>query len=118
MAQLILFGGGDGGGLLIGSHGVRPVPPFNSDIRLQLHGVSALLNGKGATSQESVNEMGTYHIDCRISYSQRSNTSSVHWKENTRSSTRASVAAFIAGAWAKRPLLSPGLRTMLRASKT
>ena len=59
MAQLILFGGGDGGGLLIGSHGVRPVPPFNSDIRLQLHGVSALLNGKGATSQESVNEMGT-----------------------------------------------------------
>ena len=59
MAQLILFGGGDGGGLFIGAHGVRPIPPFNPDVRLQLRGLSALLNGSGGTPQESLSEMGT-----------------------------------------------------------
>lgn len=59
MAQLILFGGGVEGGLLIGTHGVRPIPPFNPDILLQLRGLSALLNGSGGTPAESVNEMAT-----------------------------------------------------------
>ena len=27
--RVILFGGGDGGGLIIGPHGVRPIPPFD-----------------------------------------------------------------------------------------
>jgi hypothetical protein len=59
MAQLILFGGGVEGGLLIGTRGVRPIPPFNPDILLQLRGLSALLNGSGGTPGESVNEMAT-----------------------------------------------------------
>lgn len=46
MSQVILFGGGDGGGgILITSNGVRRIPPFDPSIRLQLRGLSALLNG-------------------------------------------------------------------------
>ncbi|MEB3316954.1 MAG: hypothetical protein VKO39_02250 [Cyanobacteriota bacterium] len=45
MSQVILFGGDDGGGILITSNGVRRIPPFDPSIRLQLRGLSALLNG-------------------------------------------------------------------------
>jgi hypothetical protein len=58
MAQLILFEGGDGGGIFIGERGVRPIPPLNPDILLQLRGLSTLLNGRHGTPPESVHEMG------------------------------------------------------------
>ncbi|MFN8463903.1 MAG: hypothetical protein U0X20_00070 [Caldilineaceae bacterium] len=43
MAFVILFGGGDAGGLIITPTGVRPIPPFDPSIKLQLRGVSALV---------------------------------------------------------------------------
>ncbi len=58
MAKLILFGGGDGGGLIIGPNGVRPIPPFDPVMRLQLRGLSALLNGIGRMSGNPAREMG------------------------------------------------------------
>jgi hypothetical protein len=42
MAQVILFGGGDGGGILIGPNGVRPIPPFDPRVLRQLRAISAL----------------------------------------------------------------------------
>lgn len=41
--MVILFGGGDGGGLIISSTGVRPIPPFDPGLRFQLRGVSSLV---------------------------------------------------------------------------
>lgn len=58
MAKIIIFGGGDGGGLIIGPNGVRPIPPFDPAIRLQLRGLSALLNGNDRMSGKSEQEMG------------------------------------------------------------
>jgi len=42
MAQVILFGGGDGGGLVITSHGIRRIPPFDPLVRAQLAALSRL----------------------------------------------------------------------------
>ena len=42
MAQVILFGGGDAGGLLIGPNGVRPIPPFDPALLRQIRAVSEL----------------------------------------------------------------------------
>jgi hypothetical protein len=47
MAQVILFGGGDAGGLIITAHGIRRIPPFDPGLRLQLRGVSALTQASG-----------------------------------------------------------------------
>ena len=41
-ARVILFGGGDGGGLIFGLHGVRPIPPFDPALRKQLQAVNLL----------------------------------------------------------------------------
>ncbi|OQR53540.1 hypothetical protein [Bacillus sp. CDB3] len=60
MTQVILFGSGDGGGLIIGPNGVRPIPPFDPAIRLQLRGFSSLLNGIGRMSEKPAREMGKY----------------------------------------------------------
>lgn len=54
MARVILFGGGDGGGLLIGASGVRPIPPFDPKLRLQLRSLSALLKVTAALPAEAV----------------------------------------------------------------
>lgn len=45
MSQIVLLDGGDGGGILITSTGVRRIPPFEPSIGLHLQGLSALLNG-------------------------------------------------------------------------
>jgi len=58
MAQVILFGGGDGGGLIIGPNGVRPIPPFDPSIRLQLRGLSAMLAGITRIPEKPQREMG------------------------------------------------------------
>lgn len=60
MARVILFGGGDGGGLIITAGGVRPIPPFDPGIRLQLRGISALLNGVQKIPDETAREMTTW----------------------------------------------------------
>lgn len=60
MARVILFGGGDGGGLIITEGGVRPIPPFDPGIRLQLRGISALLNGIQQIPDEPAREMSTW----------------------------------------------------------
>jgi hypothetical protein len=59
MSQVILFGGGDGGGILITSNGVRRIPPFDPSIRLQLRGLSALLNGIRLLPNAPAEEMTT-----------------------------------------------------------
>ncbi len=41
-ARVILFGGGDGGGIIIGPHGVRRIPPFDPAILRQLRAVNQL----------------------------------------------------------------------------
>jgi hypothetical protein len=43
MATVILFGGGDAGGIIISDKGVRGIPPFDPGVLLQLRGVSALV---------------------------------------------------------------------------
>lgn len=58
MAKVILFGGGDGGGLIIGPNGVRPIPPFDLSLRLQLRGLSGLINGITPMPVEPQREMG------------------------------------------------------------
>ncbi len=59
MAQIILFGGGDGGGIIITAEGVRPIPPFDPGLRLQLRGLSGLINGFRRVSAKPGNEMLT-----------------------------------------------------------
>jgi hypothetical protein len=49
MRSVILFGGGDGGGLLITDKGVRPIPPFDPGVRLALRSASAMVNSLEAT---------------------------------------------------------------------
>jgi len=44
MRMVILFGGGDAGGLIITEHGVRPIPPFDPGVRLSLRSASAMIN--------------------------------------------------------------------------
>jgi hypothetical protein len=44
MSTVILFGGGDAGGLVITAKGVRPIPPFDPGVRLQLRGVAAIIH--------------------------------------------------------------------------
>jgi hypothetical protein len=58
MVKVILFGGGDGGGLIIGPNGVRPVPPFDPSLRLQLRGLSALINGVTRMPEKPHREIG------------------------------------------------------------
>lgn len=55
MAQVILFGGGDGGGSIISPNGVRPIGPFYGSIRLQLRGLSALVGSlRGLPAQREM----------------------------------------------------------------
>jgi hypothetical protein len=48
-ATVILFGGGDGGGLVIGPNGIKRIPPWNPDLAQGLKAVAALVQ----TSQRS-----------------------------------------------------------------
>ncbi|HJT55476.1 MAG TPA: hypothetical protein VJ761_03195 [Ktedonobacteraceae bacterium] len=45
---LILFGGGDGGGIRITSHGIVRVPGNNPEVRAQLQEVAAILETAGS----------------------------------------------------------------------
>lgn len=51
MAKLILFGGGDAGGIMITQNGIKPIPPFDPLLRLRLRGLSLLLHGSVGNTQ-------------------------------------------------------------------
>jgi hypothetical protein len=42
--MLVLFGGGDGGGISIDANGVHRIPPWTPDVLAELKAVSALVN--------------------------------------------------------------------------
>jgi hypothetical protein len=52
MAKVILFGGGEAGGLWVSTDGVTPIPPFHPGLRHQLRSVSALLRAERDLSPE------------------------------------------------------------------
>jgi hypothetical protein len=52
MAKVILFGGGDGGGLILTEDGVKPIPPLEPSLRLQLRSVSRLLVAQSGISEK------------------------------------------------------------------
>lgn len=39
---MILFGGGDGGGIIIGPDGIKPIPPWNPDMARGLRAIASL----------------------------------------------------------------------------
>ena len=44
MEIVILFGGGDAGGIIITSHGIKRIPPFGPDVLRELQAVNSLVN--------------------------------------------------------------------------
>jgi hypothetical protein len=42
MARVILFGGGDGGGFIIGPNGIKPIPPWDPEISKGLQAIAGL----------------------------------------------------------------------------
>jgi hypothetical protein len=48
MAYVLLFGGGDGGGVILTEHGIKPIPPWTPFNLNQLRGLSALVSAKAA----------------------------------------------------------------------
>lgn len=53
MKTVILFGGGDAGGLLITEHGVRPIPPFDPGVLLNLKAAGAMVNAVAAARDDT-----------------------------------------------------------------
>ncbi|MBI1805523.1 MAG: hypothetical protein HYR76_00565 [Ignavibacteria bacterium] len=51
-----LFGGGDAGGIIIGPHGIKPIPPFDPGLSLQMKAISVLLQ-----AQTNVGNKETQH---------------------------------------------------------
>lgn len=43
----ILFGGGDGGGIIIGPNGIRRIPPFDPPIQRQLKALNGMIRVSG-----------------------------------------------------------------------
>jgi hypothetical protein len=61
MAKVILFGGGDGGGIYIGPDGIRPIPPWDPSVRLQLSSIARLLRAtRGIADEEVQRQVGGY----------------------------------------------------------
>jgi hypothetical protein len=52
MKSVILFGGGDGGGLIITENGVRPIPPFDPGILLNIKAAASMVNAVTRTRDE------------------------------------------------------------------
>ena len=62
MAKLVLFDGGDGGGLIIKDDGVRPIPPFHPFVRAQIKAVLQLVGAiqdqrSGTSSYDELNAL-------------------------------------------------------------
>ena len=59
MEQVILFGGGDGGGIRITEHGIEHIPPFDPALVSELRGISALTRAAELMrGQEGGRELG------------------------------------------------------------
>lgn len=54
MEIVILLGGGDGGVLVITSHGIRRIPPFNPDVIRELKAVNNLIRVEGGGEAKDV----------------------------------------------------------------
>jgi hypothetical protein len=52
--KIILFGGGDGGGLIITEHGIHPIPPFDPGILLNLRAANDMLRASLAVRQDKM----------------------------------------------------------------
>ena len=52
MRSVILFGGGDGGGLILTDSGVKPIPPFGPDVLMTLKAAAALVTAVDAASSK------------------------------------------------------------------
>lgn len=64
MAKVILFGGGDGGGIIFGPEGIKRIPPWNPDIGRGLRAISALSqisrrSALGRTAAQVAEELST-----------------------------------------------------------
>jgi hypothetical protein len=57
MAMVILFGGGDGGGLYITASGVRPIPPFDPFLRRELKGLASLVSATAQPGGDAEREL-------------------------------------------------------------
>jgi hypothetical protein len=51
MAYVVLFGGGDAGGLILTEHGVKPIPPWNPFNLAVLRGLSSLVSARAAAGK-------------------------------------------------------------------
>lgn len=59
MARVILFAGGDGGGIRITPNGIEPIPPFDPALRLQLRALNALVRAASIMPvKESTRRLG------------------------------------------------------------
>jgi hypothetical protein len=59
MAKVILFGGGDGGGIHITPKGIKPIPPFDPALRYQLRALNSLARaGRLMPEKESARLLG------------------------------------------------------------
>ena len=52
MSTVVLFGGGDGGGLIFGANGVRPIPPFDPAIMLTLQATARVVSAAKRIKEE------------------------------------------------------------------
>lgn len=57
MAKVILFGGGDGGGIRITPHGVEPIPPFDPALRFQLRALNSLARAVKSMPEKEGNRL-------------------------------------------------------------
>jgi hypothetical protein len=60
---VILFGGGDGGGLRITDHGIERIPPFDPGILRQFKAVNALIRVRSAELGHQVEKLATQMTD-------------------------------------------------------
>lgn len=60
MAKVILFGGGDGGGIRITPNGIEPIPPFDPALRYQLRALNTLVRaGRYMQEKDYTRLLGT-----------------------------------------------------------
>jgi hypothetical protein len=54
MTKVVIFGGGNKGGIIITSTGVRPIPPFEPGVLLQLRGLGQLIHSLEKITSENM----------------------------------------------------------------
>jgi hypothetical protein len=56
MAYVVLFGGGDAGGIILTEHGIKPIPPWNPFYLGQLKALGALVTAKAGAGPRKVDK--------------------------------------------------------------